>query len=89
MALTISPGEATQLLNPWTQTPLTAWGERYPLQQFQSNSRFTQIVILYNPNGIHIAALRILPQDKLDELTRLGLELVKAGGVLISKAQEI
>ena len=79
-AFTSNPAEAGQILNPWTQTPLAAWGERYPLQQFQSNSRFTQIVILYSPNGIHIATLGILPQDKLDEIAQLGVELVKAQG---------
>lgn len=79
-AFTSNPAEAGQILNPWTQTPLAAWGERYPLQQFQSNARFTQIVILYSPNGIYIATLGILAPDKLDEITRLGVELVKAQG---------
>jgi hypothetical protein len=77
-AFTSDPAEARQILNPWTQTPLAAWGERYPLQQFQSNTRFTQIVVLFSPNGIHIATLGILPPDKLEEITQLGVELVKA-----------
>lgn len=80
-AFTSNPAEAGQILNPWTQTPLAAWGERYPLQQFQSNARFTQIVILFSPNGIHIATLGVLPPDKLDEITQLGVELVRAQGV--------
>ncbi len=80
MALTTSPGEATQLLNPWTQNPLAAWGARYPLQQFQSAARFSQIVVLYSPRGFYIATQGTLPQDKLDELTQLGVDLVKAQG---------
>ena len=80
-AFTSNPAEARQILNPWTQTPLAAWGEKYPLQQFQSNARFTQVVILFSPNGIHIATLGILPPDKLAEIAQLGVELVKAQGL--------
>ena len=77
-AFTSDPAEARQILNPWTQQPLANWGAKYPLQQFQSNSRFTQIVVLFSPRGVYIATLGVLPQDKLGEITELGVELVKA-----------
>lgn len=78
MAFTNNQNEARQILNPWAQNPLTEWGARYPLQQFQSSSRFTQIVVLYSPNGVYIATQGVLPPDKLDEVTKLGIELVKS-----------
>lgn len=77
-AFTNTPAEAQQILNPWTQQPLTAWGTKYPLQQFQSSERFIQIVVMYSPKGVSIATLGILPPDKLEEITRLGVELVKS-----------
>lgn len=77
-AFTSSPTEAAQILNPWTQQPLAQWGARYPLQQFQSNARFSQLVVLFSPSGIYIATLGVLTQDKLDEITQLGIELVRA-----------
>lgn len=79
-AFTSNPAEAAQILNPWTQQPLAQWGARYPLQQFQSNARFSQLVVLFSPSGLYIATLGILPQDKLDEITSLGIELIKAQG---------
>lgn len=78
MAFTNNQNEARQILNPWAQNPLTEWGTRYPLQQFQAGSRFTQIVVLYSPNGVYIATQGVLPPDKLDEVTKLGIELVKS-----------
>jgi hypothetical protein len=81
MAYTSNQAEAQQILTPWIQQPLAEWGAKYPLQQFQSGARFSQIVVLFSPNGVYIATLGTLPPDKLDEVTRLGVELVKAQGV--------
>ncbi|MBI3169416.1 MAG: hypothetical protein HYZ22_13110 [Chloroflexi bacterium] len=80
MAFTSNQAEARQILNPWTQQPLSDWGAKYPLQQFQSGGRFSQIVVLFGPKGVHIATQGTLTPDKLDELTRLGVDLVKAQG---------
>jgi hypothetical protein len=80
MAFTSHQAEAQQILNPWTQQPLAEWGAKYPLQQFQSGARFSQLVILFSPNGVYIATLGSLSADKLEEITRLGVELVKAQG---------
>lgn len=79
-AFTSDQAEAQQILNPWTQQPLADWGAKYPLQQFQSGTRFSQLVVMFTPNGMYIATLGIFPEDKLDEITRLGVELVKAHG---------
>lgn len=80
-ALTNAEAAARQILNPWTQNPLAAWGERYPLQQFQSNARFGQIVVLFNTDGVYIATQGVLTPDKLNELASLGVELVRAQGM--------
>lgn len=80
-AFTSNPREARQVLNPWVQNPLEAWGTKYPLRQFQSGTRFSQIVILFNPNGVHIATLGVLQPDQVEELTHLGMELIKAHGI--------
>lgn len=79
-AFTSNQAEAQQILNPWTQQPLADWGVKYPLQQFQSNARFSQLVVMFNPKGIYIATLGTFPEDKLEEITSLGVELVKAHG---------
>jgi hypothetical protein len=82
MALTSNEAEARQLLNPWAQKPLANWGTRYPLKQFQtqSDTRFSQIVILFSPNGLHIATPGVLKPDQAEEISMLGVELIKAQG---------
>jgi hypothetical protein len=80
MAFTNDQAEAQQILNPWTQQPLAEWGAKYPLKQFQSGERFSQIVVLYGPKGVYVATQGTLTPDKLDEITSLGVELVKAQG---------
>jgi hypothetical protein len=72
--------EARQILNSWTQNLLAQWGEKYPLRQFQSGARFSQIVVLFNLNGVCIATPGILKPDQVDELAKLGVELVKSQG---------
>ncbi len=77
-AFTSDPTEARQILNPWTQKPLAQWGENYPLRQFQSGTRFSQIAILFNFNGVYIATPGVLQASQTDEVARLGVELVKS-----------
>ena len=79
-AFTDEPNSARQLLNPWVQMPLTQWAQKYPLKQVQSRGRFGQISIMYCPTGTYIATLGTLQPDQVDELTALGVELVKAQG---------
>lgn len=80
MAFTSNQAEAAQILNPWVQGPLADWGAKYPLQQFQSGARFSQIVVLFSPKGVYIATQGTLAPDKLEELTQLGVELVRSQG---------
>src|SRR5258706_1504946 len=80
MAFTNDPASARQTLNPWAVMPLADWARRYPLQQFQSGARFSQLVVLFGPGGVYLATLNILQPDQVDELTTLGVELVKSQG---------
>lgn len=81
MAFTSAAAESRQILNPWVQNPLTTWVEKYPLQQFQTTARFSQIVVLFNLNGVYIATPGVLQADQVEEITRLGVELVKSQGM--------
>jgi len=81
MAFTNDPTAARQTLNPWAMLPLAAWAQRYPLNQLQTGGRFSQLVVLFGPNGVYLATLNLLGRDQVDELNELGIELVKSQGV--------
>ncbi|MCA1899680.1 MAG: hypothetical protein LDL50_03115 [Chloroflexi bacterium] len=81
MAFTNDPAEARRILNPWTQNPLANWGERHPLKQFQSGTGFSQLVVLFSPRGVYLAAPAMLNPDEAEELAALGVELVKSQGM--------
>jgi hypothetical protein len=80
--LTSDQAESRQILNPWTQNPLAEWAQRHPLQQFQSKGSFSQLVVLFSPNGVYVATLGILQPDQVVELTNLGVEMVRTQGVI-------
>jgi hypothetical protein len=77
-AFTSNQMEARQLLNAWVQNPLAEWGQNHPLKQFQSSNGVQQLVVLLSPNGLYLATLGNLNPAQVDELTTLGVELVKA-----------
>jgi hypothetical protein len=77
MAFTNDPASARKTLNLRIVAPLADWAGRYPLKQFQKPSGFGQLVILFGPNGICLSTLNLLKPDQVNELTALGVELVK------------
>ena len=78
--LTTNPTEARQKLNPWVIAPLVDWATRYPLKSVQMGTQvFGQLVVLFSPKGLYIANFGILIPEAVDELTNLGVQLVKAG----------
>jgi hypothetical protein len=79
-AFTNNLDEARQILNPWVQNPLAEWGQRYPLKQLQAAGRFSQLIVLFSPNGVYLATMGNLQPDQVEELTALGVEMVKAQG---------
>jgi hypothetical protein len=80
MAFTNNPASALKTLNPRTIAPLAAWAGRYPLKQLKMGSRFSQLVVLFSPNGIYLNTSDLLQPDQIDELTALGAALVKSQG---------
>jgi hypothetical protein len=80
-AFTNNETESRQILNPWTQNPLAEWGQRYPLQQFQTKGGVTQLVVLFSPNGVYLAKMGVLQPEQVEELTALGVEMVRTQGV--------
>lgn len=81
-AFTNNQAEARQILNPWAQNPLAEWGQRYPLKQFQTKGSISQLVVLFSPNGVYLATMGVLRPDEVEELTALGVEMVKTQGVM-------
>ncbi|RPI94629.1 MAG: hypothetical protein EHM40_06005 [Chloroflexi bacterium] len=81
-AFTNNQAESRQILNPWTQNPLAEWAQRHPLQQLQSTGSFSQLVVLFSPNGVYVATLGTLQPGQVEELTDLGVEMVRTQGAI-------
>jgi hypothetical protein len=79
MAYTNSPSSAHQLLNSTVAAQLADWAGRYPLKNLQRGSGGQgQLMILFGPNGVYLATLRLLKPEQAHELVSLGVELVKS-----------
>lgn len=79
LAFTSNPAGARQILNPWTQIPLTEWARKYPARQSGPDS-VQQLVVLFGPQGVYLASPGLVNPEFLEEFSRLGVELVKAQG---------
>ncbi len=78
-AFTSAPASARRVLNPWLIRPLVDWVNRYPLKTIQTRPQiFGQLVVFFSPRGTYLASLGTLIPEAVDELTTLGVELVKA-----------
>ncbi len=71
------PARAGQLLNTWVITPLVEWAHKYPLTQQNAGS---QIVLHIGPKGLSLRTIGLVNPEYLDELTTLGVALVRALG---------
>lgn len=74
---TSAPAAAQRVLNPWVTAALADWARRYPLKQFQSGALFPQLVVMYSPKGVYVACMGTMIPEAIEEMTRLGVELVK------------
>jgi hypothetical protein len=79
-AFTSDAGVARQILNAWIAAPLADWATRYPLKQVQKPGLFGQLVVLFSPRGVYVANLGTMIPEAVDELTTLGVALVKTQG---------
>jgi hypothetical protein len=84
MTLTNDPYTARQLLTPWVVSPLVQWAEQHPMAQVQvaRPDRPAQLVVLFSPQGVYAACFAAASPEHIDALTRLGVELVRAQGVV-------
>jgi hypothetical protein len=75
-SLASSP-EARQLLNPSASRPLCDWAAKYPMRQFQTGT-IRQLIVLFGPNGLCLAMLGTLQPEQIQELTAIGVAMVRA-----------
>jgi hypothetical protein len=79
-ALTSDNAAAQKILNPSSISLLIDWGTRYPLKQVQKAGLFGQLVVMFSPRGLFVASLGTMIPEALDEMTNLGIALIKAQG---------
>jgi hypothetical protein len=76
---TNAPAMVQEILTPRCAAAFSDWARRYPLKTIQAGSAlFQQLVVLFSPQGIYIASLGTLAPEAVEEMTRLGVELVKS-----------
>ncbi len=80
VTLTSNQRAARLALNPWAIMPLVAWAERNPLRPAKASQEQAQVVILFSPNGVYVAGVGVDTPEEIEELTSLGVELVRAQG---------
>jgi hypothetical protein len=76
-AYTSDSDRARQILNPWSVMPLAAWAQSNPLAK---NNRGEELTILFSPEGLYLATMGLTNPEFLDEVAKLGAEMVKAQG---------
>lgn len=80
-SLASDPFGARRLLTPPLVTPLVEWAERYPMRRVATGkppNEFNQIAVLFCPQGLYVAYFNIANPDRIESITALGLELVRA-----------
>jgi len=74
---TSDPQAARQYLA-WSVSPLVDWATRYPLKQMQSaRELFGQLIVMICPSGTYVASMGNMIPEAVQELTNLGVALVK------------
>jgi hypothetical protein len=75
---TSTPDSARRILTGGTVAALADWARRYPLKTITNNSQaFSQLVVMFSPQGVYAASLGTMIPEAVEEMTRLGSELVK------------
>ncbi len=70
---------ARQIVNPWVIAPLVDWAYRYPLKTIQTDNQiFGQLAVMFCPQGVYVASAGTMIPEAVEELTTLGIALVKA-----------
>ena len=70
--------QAAQQYLAWSVAPLADWAARYPLEQMQATGQlFGQLVVMICPSGTYVASMGNMIPEALQELTNLGVAIVK------------
>ena len=73
-----SDPQAAQQYLAWSVAALVDWANRYPLKQVQSTRElFGQLVVMICPGGTYVACMGNMIPEAVQELTDLGVALVK------------
>ena len=72
-----SAPDLQQFVNPAMLAALDDWAQRHPLHTFQTGP-WGQLVVLYGPEGLSLSQFNPLTSEQVEELTGLGVALVKA-----------
>jgi len=75
---TNAPDLARPLLNATVVMQTAKWAGRFPLKSAQSGGRYSQLMLLFGPNGVYAATNHLLEPGQIYELISLGVELVKS-----------
>ncbi len=75
------PARAQQILNSQSAAALVDWARRYPLKTINIGTHvFSQLAVMFSPQGVYVCSLGTMIPEAVDEMTRLGAELVKSQG---------
>ena len=73
-----SDPQAAQQYQAWAVAPLVDLANRYPLKQLHSTLElFGQLLVMICPTGTYVASLGNMIPEAVQELTNLGVALVK------------
>jgi hypothetical protein len=73
--------DAPGLINTWVVDPLLTWAEAHPMRQGRKQREdFSQLAVLFSPNGVYLSCLGELTEDETEQLVNLGVEVVRALG---------
>ena len=73
-----SDPQAAQQYLAWSVAALVDWANRYPLKQMQTpRELFGQLVVMICPSGTYVACMGNMIPEAVQELTNLGVALVK------------
>jgi hypothetical protein len=73
-----SDPQAAQQYLAWAVAALVDWATRYPLKQIQpTRELFGQLVVMICPSGTYVASMGTMIPEAVQELTNLGVALVR------------
>lgn len=78
VAFSPDPFAADRILNPRVVEVLEDWAEYHPLQMIQvAGKSLGQLVVLFSPDGVYAATIKVGDSSQLEELVDTGVRLVK------------